>query len=193
MTTVPSARPPPPDRARLESPAFQCAKCTVPPQRPVQWVADMCNAGAVVSGFLIGSGSRGGMRRGGEIEATGRFGCASGGRIRGFKINRRGRDGGGTGAGGRVGAGRRPEKPKGRSPRGTAAREEASARGLAHQPQLWPLFCSLSQFWRGSKYSMRGAASISRVPVSASRASGHGRLWPKASMAWSFSPASLLP
>lgn len=45
----------------------------------------------------------------------------------------------------------------------------------------------------GWKYSTMGAAVISRVPVRASSASGHGLLAPSSSMACSFLPASLLP
>jgi len=39
---------------------------------------------------------------------------------------------------------------------------------------LYPAFCCRSQSWRGWKYSIRGPASISRLPVITSMASGHG-------------------
>src|SRR5262249_25637506 len=65
--------------------------------------------------------------------------------------------------------------------------------GSGYQPQRWPLFCSLSQAWSGAKYSRIALASICRVPVSASSASGHGLLAPMESIAHRRLPASLEP
>src|SRR5262249_15536157 len=62
------------------------------------------------------------------------------------------------------------------------------------QPSFTPffLFSSSSHFLSGAKYSSMALASIWRAPVSASSASGQGRLWPICSIFISFAPATLL-
>ncbi len=61
-----------------------------------------------------------------------------------------------------------------------------------HQPQVRPWFCSSRYFESGPKYSTIALASISRLPVSTSSASGQGLLAPSSSMAFSLAPAALL-
>ncbi len=62
-----------------------------------------------------------------------------------------------------------------------------------YQPTFFPWFCSSSHFCSGAKYSSRAEASMRRSPVRAKSASGHGRLWPMASIFSSFAPAAWLP
>ena len=71
-----------------------------------------------------------------------------------------------------------------------AATERSSA---PYQPQERPAFCSSSQAANGAKYSRSAAASTCRVPMTASSASGHGRLAPVSIIARSRAPASGLP
>ena len=64
---------------------------------------------------------------------------------------------------------------------------------LFHHPLGLPLFCSSSHAFSGAKYSTIASPDISRLPVNASSASGHGLDCPMVSIALSFAPTSLLP
>jgi len=62
-----------------------------------------------------------------------------------------------------------------------------------YQPFFAPLFCALSHFMSGAKYSSIGLPDISRVPVNACNASGQGFDAPISSIAFNRVPTSLFP
>src|SRR5262249_58180459 len=108
---------------------------------------------------------------------------------------RAGAGGGGAGGGATPAGGVAQGVPSRRMPppSRTGSDYHAPGGGPNYQPQDSPLFCSLSHFWRGAKYSSSADASAARSPVMASMASGQGRLAPIDSMALSFAPAAGLP
>lgn len=64
---------------------------------------------------------------------------------------------------------------------------------FGYQPFFAPLFCALSHFMSGAKYSSMGLPDISRVPVNACNASGQGFDAPISSIAFNRVPTSLFP
>ena len=63
----------------------------------------------------------------------------------------------------------------------------------AYQPHCFPAFCCCNHACNGAKYSSIGLPDISRLPVKACSASGHGLDAPICSMAFSRWPTSLFP
>ena len=62
-----------------------------------------------------------------------------------------------------------------------------------HQPHCRPAFCCFSQVISGSKYATSAEPLISREPMKASRASGHGLEAPSASISLKCRPTSSFP
>ena len=71
--------------------------------------------------------------------------------------------------------------------------QAGNSAGLPHHPHCLPRFCCSSQPCSGAKYSSIGRPDISRLPVNASSASGHGRDAPIASIWFNRAPTCLLP